>query len=69
MGFDLKEVAEMMEFIQPFQINIGCNTSKTVLSPEPNRQKIIGLIQTLCQHTTVKLESNSSRILGNLRNI
>ena len=69
MDFDLKEVIAMMEFIQPFQINIGCNTSKAVQLPEPNRQKLIGLIQTLRQHTNLKLKSNNSRILGNLQNI
>lgn len=69
MDFDLKEVIAMMEFIQPFQINIGCNTSKAVQLPEPNRQKLIGLIQTLRQHTNLKLKSNISRILGDLQNI
>ena len=65
MDFDLKEVIAMMEYVQPFQINIGSNTNKTVLLPEPNRQKLIGLILTLSQHTNVKLKNNSSRILGN----
>ncbi len=66
MDFDLDDVMAMMAYIRPFQVNIGCNTSRTVHLPEPNREKILSLVQTLSQHTSVKLKSNSVRILGDL---
>ena len=36
MAFDLSDVMAMMQYVQPFQVNIGCNTSKTVILPEPS---------------------------------
>ncbi len=65
MDFDLQEVMEMMLRVQPFQVNIGCNSGNVCL-PEPSRQKIIDLVRALRPYTHVKLKSNSSRSLGNL---
>ena len=65
MDFDLKEVMQMMSGVQPFQVNIGCNSGNVCL-PEPSRQKIIDLIHALRPYTNVKLKTNSSRILGDL---
>ena len=69
MDFDYDDVIAMMECIQPFQVNIGCNTSKTVNLLEPTKEKFLRLVHTLRQHTIVKLKSNSERILGDLSTI
>ena len=66
MDFDLDELLSMMKLIRPFQVNIGCNTSRSVHLPEPSRAKLIAFVENLRQLTSVKLKSNSSRILGNL---
>ncbi len=66
MEFDLAEVLDMLQRIRPFQVNIGCNTARTVKLPEPSRDEIIDLVNALRNHTNVKLKSNSSRILGDL---
>ena len=63
MDFDIDVVLDMLRRVRPFQVNIGCNTSSVQLQ-EPSRDKIIALIQSLRTFTTVKLKSNSSRILG-----
>lgn len=69
MDFDLDEVMAMMEYVQPFQVNIGCNTSRTIHLPEPSRDKIIDLVHALRQHTKVVIKDNSCRILGDLDRI
>jgi len=66
MDFDLEELLSMMKLIQPFQVNIGCNTSRSVHLPEPSRAKLIAFVENLRRLTNVKLKSNSSRILGDL---
>lgn len=66
MDFDLNDVMAMMQYVQPFQVNIGCNTSRSVHLPEPSREKIIELVHALRQSTAVVLKANSSRILGEL---
>lgn len=66
MDFDLNDVMAMMQYVQPFQVNIGCNTSRSVHLPEPNREEIIELVHALRQYTAVVLKANSSRILGEL---
>ena len=69
MDFDIEEVVSMLEFVRPFQVNIGCDTSKSLLLPEPNRHKLLDLVHAVRRFTGVKLKSNSSRILGNLTRI
>ena len=69
MDFDLNDVMAMMQYVQPFQVNIGCNTSRSVHLPEPSRDKIIELVHALRQYTSVVLKANSSRILGELEHI
>lgn len=64
MEFERNALVEMLKKIQPFQVNIGCNTSKDIQLPEPSRDQIIALIQELRTFTNVDLKSNSSRILG-----
>ena len=64
MEFERNALVEMLKKIQPFQVNIGCNTSKDIQLPEPSRDQIIALIQELRTFTNVELKSNSSRILG-----
>ena len=62
MDFDIDQVVAMMSRIQPSQINIGCNTSRTAL-PEPDKDKLEQLILALRTISTVKLKSNIDRIL------
>jgi hypothetical protein len=54
----------MLKKIKPFQVNIGCNTSKEIKLPEPTRDQIYALVQELSTFTNVELKSNSKRILG-----
>lgn len=64
MDFDHEELVEMLRKIRPFQVNIGCNTSKEIKLPEPTRDQIYALVQELSTFTNVELKSNSKRILG-----
>ena len=64
MDFDHDELVEMLRKIRPFQVNIGCNTSKDIKLSEPSRDQIYALVQELSTFTNVELKSNSSRILG-----
>ena len=64
MDFDHEELVEMLKKIKPFQVNIGCNTSKEIKLPEPTRDQIYALVQELSTFTNVELKSNSKRILG-----
>ena len=64
MDFDHDELVEMLKKIKPFQVNIGCNTSKEIKLPEPSRDQIYALVQELRAFTNVELKSNSKRILG-----
>ena len=66
MDFDLDELLSMMNLIQPFQVNVGCNTSRSVHLPEPSRAKLMAFVENLRRLTSVKLKSNSSKILGDL---
>ena len=69
MDFDHDELVEMLKKIKPFQVNIGCNTSKEIKLCEPTRDQIYALVQELRTFTNVELKSNSSRILGDLTTI
>jgi hypothetical protein len=62
MDFDLREFIEMIYSINPFQVNIGADTSHNHL-PEPLKEKVLKLIAELEKFTTVKQKSNLSRIL------
>ena len=64
MDFDHEELVEMLRKIRPFQVNIGCNTSKDIKLPEPSRDQIYALVQELSTFTNIELKSNSKRILG-----
>ena len=66
MEFDYEIVIDMMRKISPFQVNIGCNSSKDIQLPEPTRDEIIALVRELRTFTNVKLKSNSYRILGDI---
>ena len=64
MDFDHGALVEMLKKIRPFQVNIGCNTSKDIKLPEPSRDQIYALVQELSTFTNIELKSNSKRILG-----
>jgi len=62
MDFDLYAFGRMIEDIEPLQVNIGADTSKSGL-PEPPKEKILELISGLEKFTTVHQKSNLKRIL------
>ena len=69
MKFDNDELVSMIREIQPFQVNVGCNSDKRVKLPEPTREEIIGLINELRTFAKVKIKKNCSRILGDISKI
>jgi hypothetical protein len=66
MDFDLEGYVDIIQQIRPSQVYIGCNTTRSIHLHEPNREKLIELINRLRQITTVFLKSNSSRLLGDI---
>ena len=69
MQFDNDELASMIREIQPSQVNIGCNSDRTVVLPEPTREEIIDLIHELRRFTNVIIKKNCRRVLGDLSKI
>lgn len=64
MDFDHDAVINIMQTIQPFQVNIGANTSKSVRLPEPDKAKLQALIAELKTFVpVVKLKTNLDRLL------
>lgn len=64
--FNLGKLAAMLSLIKPFQVNIGCNSNKSIKLDEPTKNELIGLINELKTFTHVHLKSNAERILGDL---
>lgn len=62
LDFDLKEFVDMLKFINPFQINIGADSGGHNL-PEPQKEKVLELIQELEKFTKVYLKQNLNRII------
>ena len=54
--------AESLEYIHPFQINIGADSGNNNL-PEPPKEKILELISELEKFTTVHQKQNLGRLL------
>lgn len=63
IDFDLPPMVAYIKKCRPKQVNIGADTGHNHL-PEPTQQKVVKLIDTLSQFTTVKLKSNLKRIIS-----
>ncbi len=62
MDFDLEEMIDLIEMIEPIQVNIGADSGNNNL-PEPSPEKIKELIEELEKFTIVKQKSNLKRLL------
>ena len=64
MDFDKNEFISIIKRIGPIQVNIGANTNKSILLPEPNVAKTKILIAKLREFVpTVHLKMNLQRLL------
>lgn len=64
MDFDHDDVINIMQTINPLQVNIGANTNRTVKLPEPDKNKLNLLIDELRTFVpVVKLKPNLDRLL------
>lgn len=62
IDFDLVEFVSILKAANPKQVNIGANTSNIKL-PEPNKDKLMQLIEALNEFTTIHNKSNLKRLL------
>lgn len=62
LDFDIDELVEMIKSCKPIQVNIGADSGNHKL-PEPSKEMVMNLIETLSGFTTVKLKTNLNRIL------
>lgn len=63
MDFDLFVFVEMIEECNPTQVNIGCNTSFKIPLPEPDKEKVLQLINEIQKFTTIHNKKNLKRLL------
>jgi hypothetical protein len=63
--FDLEELVNLVVLANPIWINIGAD-SKCHNLPEPSKEKVVALIESLQSKTRVELKRNLSRILEGL---
>ena len=62
MDFDVRSLLAMVKSCNPQQVNIGADSGNNNL-PEPDKIKVMELIEELEQYTVVKQKKNLSRIL------
>lgn len=62
MDFDIDKMIDIVEFINPFQINIGADSGHNNL-PEPEREKVIELMHELQKNRTVHIKDTLQRII------
>lgn len=63
LDFDLELFVEMIESVEPNQVNIGADSKNHGL-PEPAWDKVVKLISCLEKFTDVKLKDNLERLRG-----
>lgn len=63
--FDLEELVELIIIAQPEWINIGADSKGHDL-PEPPKEKVRDLVETLQEKTDVQLKRNLKRIMADL---
>ena len=62
IDFDLEPLVKMIKFAKPDWVNIGAD-SKNCYLPEPDRGKVLQLIQALSEFTEIKQKNNLRRLL------
>ena len=62
MDFDLDILVKEIKDVMPLQVNLGCDTGKNGLI-EPNKDKILKLIDELKKFTIIHNKSNLKRLL------
>ena len=58
MDFDLDILLEYIKRCNPIQVNIGKNTYRSVVLPEPKQDKTIQFINELNKFTRVEIKDN-----------
>jgi len=67
MDFDMDDILGLISTCKPIQVNIGADSGNNKL-PEPNREKVLNLINELEKFTKVKQKKNLKRLLKNHKN-
>lgn len=62
LDFDLKEFVDMIKSCSPTQVNIGAVSGGHKL-PEPNKEKILALVDELVKFTKVHQKKNLNRLI------
>ncbi len=60
MAFDHDELVAMIRACKPMQVNIGCNTIRSIQLPEPTLAEVQALITDLNTFTRVHIKPNAS---------
>jgi len=66
LDFDLDEMVELIRMCHPIQVNIGADSGGNHL-PEPDREKVLNLIDGLKQFTVIEKKTNLGRLFKNRR--
>jgi DNA repair photolyase len=59
LEFDLKELVSMLEACHPQQVNIGRNSRREIMLPEPSNDEVKALITELGNFTKVEVKKNA----------
>ena len=59
MDFDKDEFVELIRQCKPRQVNIGRESTRNVILPEPTPEKVRDLVATLSDFTKVKIKKNA----------
>ena len=59
MSFDLKELVSMLKACRPQQVNVGRNSRREILLPEPSASDVQALISELSTFTKVVVKKNA----------
>jgi len=60
MDFDLGEFVELIRRCKPYQVNIGRNSIRDIILPEPDPKKVHDLVTSLRAFTRVEIKKNAS---------
>lgn len=59
LEFDLPELVSMLKACHPQQINVGRNSRREILLPEPSASEVQALVSELSTHTKVVVKKNA----------
>ena len=60
MDFDLDEFVGLIRRCKPYQVNIGRNSIRDIILPEPSPEKVHDLVTSLRAFTRVEIKKNAS---------